>query len=352
MSKSENKKTKKSLSYADAGVDIAAGDDAVQRIKKLAQGTFNSQVLSEIGSFGGFFRPDLTGIAKPVLISSADGVGTKLKIAFMTDKHTTVGEDLVNHCIDDILVHGAKALFFLDYIATGKVKPEVIAEIVEGFARGCKNAGVALLGGETAEMPGLYAEGEYDLAGFIVGIIDEDKVINGSTIKEGDVCIGLASNGLHTNGYTLARKVVFEIAARKPGDPLPGTDMTVDQALMQVHRCYAPLIHPLLDKYEVHGMAHITGGGIPGNLSRIIPDGLSAQIRMKVAPIPPIFDFLQTEGGIDESEMYHAFNMGLGFIMVVPAEIADDIIKSLADAGEIGYRVGKIASGEPKVQLI
>jgi phosphoribosylformylglycinamidine cyclo-ligase len=211
---------------------------------------------------------------------------------------------------------------------------------------------VALIGGETAEMPGLYSEGEYDLAGFIVGMIDEDKIINGSAIKEGDVCIGLASNGLHTNGYTLARKVAFEIAGKKPGDPLPGADMTVDQALMQVHRCYAPLIHPLLPKYEVHGMAHITGGGIPGNLSRIVPDGLSARIGKNIAPIPPIFGFLQSEGGIDEAEMYHAFNMGIGFIMVAPALIADDIMKSLAGAGETGYRIGEIVSGEPKVQLM
>ena len=352
MNDSDHKNRKKGISYADAGVDIAAGDDAVQRIKKLARNTFNSQVLSEIGSFGGFFRPDLTGISKPVLISSADGVGTKLKIAFMTNKHTTVGEDLVNHCVDDILVHGAKPLFFLDYIATGKLKPDVIAEIVEGFARGCKNVGIALLGGETAEMPGLYSEGEYDLAGFIVGIVDEEKVINGSTIKEGDVCIGLASNGLHTNGYTLARKVAFEIAGRKPGDPLPGTDMTVDQALLQVHRCYAPLIHPLLEKYEIHGMAHITGGGIPGNLSRIIPDGLSARIHKNIVPIPSIFGFLQNEGGIDEAEMYHAFNMGIGFIMVTPTEIADKIIGSLSKAGETGYRVGEIVRDEPKVHLI
>lgn len=352
MNDSDHKNRRKGISYADAGVDIAAGDDAVQRIKKLARDTFNSQVLSEIGSFGGFFRPDLTGLAKPVLISSADGVGTKLKIAFMTDKHTTVGEDLVNHCVDDILVHGAKPLFFLDYIATGKLKPDVIAEIVEGFARGCKDVGIALLGGETAEMPGLYSEGEYDLAGFIVGIVDEEKVINGSTIKEGDVCIGLASNGLHTNGYTLARKVAFEIAGRKPGDPLPGTDMTVDQALLQVHRCYAPLIHPLLEKYEIHGMAHITGGGIPGNLSRIIPDSLSARITKNIAPIPPIFGFLQNKGGINEAEMYHAFNMGIGFIIVTPAEIADKIIGSLSEAGETGYRVGDIVRDEPKVQLI
>jgi len=352
MSDSAPKKEKKGVSYADAGVDIAAGDDAVERIKALARKTFNSQVLSEIGSFGGFFRPDLTGIKSPVLISSADGVGTKLKIAFMTGRHDTVGEDLVNHCVNDILVHGAKPLFFLDYIATGKLKPDVIADIVSGFSRGCVNVGMALLGGETAEMPGLYSPGEYDLAGFIVGMVDQDRIVNGSTISAGDVCIGLASNGLHTNGYTLARKVAFEMAGLKPGDPLPGSDLTVDQALMRVHRCYASLILPLLGKHEIKGMAHITGGGISGNLNRIIPNGLSAEIRKGVCPIPPIFDFLQKAGGIDEAEMYHAFNMGVGYILVVPAESADQVIESLAESGETAYKIGEIKRGDQKVVLI
>jgi phosphoribosylformylglycinamidine cyclo-ligase len=345
-------KPKKGISYADAGVDIAAGDDAVERIKTLARATFNSQVLSEIGSFGGFFRPDLTGLKKPVLISSADGVGTKLKIAFMTDKHDTVGEDLVNHCTDDILVHGAKPLFFLDYIATGKLKPNVIAEIVTGFSRGCVNSGMALIGGETAEMPDMYSPGEYDLAGFIVGMVDQDKVINGSTITEGDICIGLASNGLHTNGYSLARKVAFEIAGKGPNDRLPNSETTIGEALLAVHRNYGPLIHPLLDKFEVKGMAHITGGGIPGNLNRIIPEGLAAEIKKEVAPVPPIFDFLQMEGGIDEVEMYHAFNMGIGYIIVVGPEIADQVIESLAGVGETAYKIGEIKKGDKKVVLI
>ncbi len=343
---------KKGLSYAEAGVDTEAGAEAVERIKALARRTFNSQVLSEIGSFGGFFRPDLSGIKKPVLISSADGVGTKLKIAFMTGKHDTVGEDLVNHCVNDILVHGARPLFFLDYIATGQLKPEVIAEIVSGFSRGCLNVGMALLGGETAELPDFYSPGEYDLAGFIVGMVDEERIIDGSTISDGDVCLGLASNGLHTNGYSLARKVVFEMAGLKPGDPLPGSDLTVDQALMPVHRCYAGVIHPLLEKHEIKGMAHITGGGIAGNLGRIIPDGLSARVRKGVCPIPPIFDFLQKEGGIDETEMYHAFNMGVGYLLVVGDESADQIIGSLAESGEAAYLIGEVGKGEQKVVLI
>lgn len=340
------------LSYASAGVDIEAGDEAVRRIKSLARKTFNESVLSEIGSFGGFFKPNLSTFKKPVLISSADGVGTKLKLAFMTGRHTTVGEDLVNHCIDDILVHGARALFFLDYIATGRLEPEVVAEIVEGLSRGCQNAGVALLGGETAEMPDFYQAGEYDLAGFIVGLVDQDRVINGSTIVEGDVCIGLPSNGLHTNGYTLARKVAFEAAGLKPGDVVDELGTTIDEALMAVHRCYAGIVHPLLEEFNVHGMAHITGGGIPGNLSRIIPDGLSAEIDRSSWSVSPIFNFLQREGGVEPDEMYRAFNMGVGYIMVVAASEADPLMAALSKSGEEAIRIGEIKRGEAKVRLI
>jgi len=242
-----NKTTsKKSLDYASAGVDIKAGEAAVERIKSLAASTFNDSVLSEIGSFGGFFRPDLSELKKPVFISSADGVGTKLKLAFMTGKHNTVGEDLVNHCVNDILVHGAKAIFFLDYIATGKLETDVIAELVSGLATGCRNSGMALLGGETAEMPDFYKEGEYDLAGFIVGIVDEAKIINGSNIKEGDICIGLASDGLHTNGFTLARKIAFEIGGLKVCQTVNELGGTIDETLMKVHRCYAVCYSSLL----------------------------------------------------------------------------------------------------------
>jgi len=352
-------KPKKGLTYADAGVDIEAGEQAVERIKALARKTFESkvlgssgQVLSEIGSFGGFFKPALNDFKKPVLISSADGVGTKLKIAFMTGEHGTVGEDLVNHCVNDILVHGARPLFFLDYIATGKVKPDLIAEIVSGFSHGCQKAGLALLGGETAEMADFYAPGEYDVAGFIVGIVDEPRIINGATIKEGDICVGLASNGLHTNGYTLARKVVFEIAGCEPDDPLPNSNMTVCQALMKVHRCYAPMIHPLLNEHDIKGMAHITGGGVPGNLNRIIPDGLSAHVRKRVLPIPPIFEFIRKEGDIDEAEMYSAFNMGVGYVLVVGPKSVAGVINSLAEMGEKAYKIGEIRKGDRKVVLL
>jgi phosphoribosylformylglycinamidine cyclo-ligase len=348
---SEHEK-KPRLSYADAGVDIEAGDAAVERIKVLARSTFTDSVLSEIGSFGGFFKPKLKGLTNPVLVSSVDGVGTKLKLAFMTGVHNTVGEDLANHCVNDILVHGARALFFMDYIATGKLKPDVVAQIVEGFSRGCRNAGMALLGGETAEMPGFYQDGEYDLAGFIVGMVDEAKIINGSTIQTGDVCIGLASNGLHTNGYTLARKVAFEVAGLKPGDLVPGLHVTIDAALMQVHRCYAPLIHPLLEHVEVHGMAHITGGGIPGNLRRIIPDGLSAVVHKASWSVPPLFRFLQDAGNVAEDEMYRAFNMGVGYILALPAKDAESVMARLRGMNEAAWRIGEIVRGDSRVVLI
>jgi phosphoribosylformylglycinamidine cyclo-ligase len=344
--------SKAKLTYAEAGVDIRAGEDAVNRIKQLARQTFGPNVLSEIGSFGGFYKLPMSGIAEPVLVSSADGVGTKLKLAFMTNKHDTVGEDLVDHCINDILVHGARPLFFLDYIATGKVDPAVIAEIVAGLSRGCKNAGMALIGGETAEMPDFYSAGEYDIAGFIVGLVDQKKIINGRTVKEGDVCIGLASNGLHTNGYSLARKVVFEVAGHKPTDQIPELGCSIAEALMKVHRCYAPLIFPLLDKFDIHGMAHITGGGLPGNLNRVLPKDLDAQVKLGSWPVLPVFDYLRKAGNLDPVDIYSAFNMGIGYVLVVERQDADAIMDSLGKLGETGYRIGEIVPGEGKVQLI
>jgi len=347
-----NNKPDKKLSYAEAGVDLKAGNEAVERIKSLARKTFNKSVLSEIGSFGGFFKPDLEDYKEPVLISSTDGVGTKLKLAFMTGRHNTVGEDLVNHCIDDILVHGARPLFFMDYIATGKLEPQVIAEIVEGLSRGCVNAGIALLGGETAEMPDFYQPGEYDLAGFIIGMVDQKKIINGTAIHDGDICLGLASNGLHTNGYSLARKAAFEIAGHKPDDFIEELNMTIAEALMQVHRCYAPTVRPLLDKYDIHGMAHITGGGITGNLSRVIPDGLSAEINKGSWPVLPVFAYLEKAGNLDPDDMFNTFNMGIGYILVVDPRDADKMMESLKQAGEKPFRIGAIKTGQEKVRLI
>lgn len=345
------KGAKDTITYADSGVDIKAGDEAVERIKELAKQTFNKQVLTDIGAFGGFFKPDLAGIKNPVFVSSTDSVGTKLKLAFMTNKHDTVGEDLVNHCINDILVHGAKALFFLDYIAVGKLKPEVIAEVVSGVARGCKDAGVALIGGETAELPDFYNPGEYDLVGFVVGMVDQDKIIDGSAIQAGDVCLGLPSNGLHTNGYTLARKVAFEIAGLKPGDMIDELGTTIDKALLSVHRCYAPLVLPLLEKYSIHGMSHITGGGIEGNLRRVLPDKVEAEIVKGSWPVLPIFDYLKKVGNIDPEDIYTTFNMGIGFILVVGRQDADKIINELKKAGETAYRIGEIKPGKKSVRL-
>ena len=340
------------LSYAQAGVDIKAGDEAVARIKELARSTFNSSVLSEIGSFGGFFKPNFGGISDPVLVSSCDGVGTKLKLAFMTGKHDTVGEDLVNHCINDILVHAARPLFFLDYVATGKLKPEVIGEVVSGLARGCRNAGIALLGGETAEMPDFYAAGEYDLAGFVIGVVDQNKIINGSAVREGDVCIGLPSNGLHTNGYSLARRVAFDVAKLNADSWVEELHCSIAEALLRVHKCYAPIIFRLLEKHEIHGMAHITGGGIPGNLNRIIPDGLSAAVSKGSWPVLSIFHWLGKAGNLDPVDMYSAFNMGIGYILVVPAKDVDSIMKSLSIMNEPAYRIGVIERGASKVRMV
>lgn len=347
-----NSESKQKLTYAQAGVDVKAGEEAVERIKSLARKTFGPNVLSEIGSFGGFYKLPTSGIADPVLVSSADGVGTKLKLAFMTGIHNTVGEDLVNHCVNDILVHGARGLFFLDYIATGKLDTAVVAEVVSGLSRGCANAGMALIGGETAEMPDFYQTGEYDIAGFIVGLVDQKKIINGNSVKVGDVCIGLPSNGLHTNGYSLARKVAFDIAGHGPSDSVPELGMTIAQALMQVHRCYAPIIFPLLEKFDIHGMAHITGGGLPGNLNRILPDGCDAEIKKGTWPVLPVFEYLRRAGNLDDSDIYSAFNMGIGYVVVASAKDADSIMEHISRAGEKAYRIGSIIPGQRKVRLV
>jgi len=341
----------KKLDYASAGVNIAAADKALEKIKHLAKATFNDSVLSEIGSFGGFFKPDLTNYKSPVFISSADGVGTKLKLAFMSGRHNTIGEDLVNHCVNDILVHGAKPLFFLDYIGVGKLKPETMVSIVEGLSRACKTAGMALIGGEMAELPDFYQPGEYDVAGCIVGMVDQEKIINGSTIKEGDVIIGLASNGLHTNGYSLARKIVFKVAGMQFDDYVDALGMTIGEALLIPHRLYLPVINPLLDKFTINGMAHITGGGIGGNLVRIIPDNLCAVIKKQNWPVPEIFNFLQKTGSIENDNMFEAFNMGIGYILVLPEDNADNVINSLKDWGAAPYKIGRIERGEKKIIL-
>lgn len=343
---------KQKITYADSGVDVKAGEDAVNRIKELAASTFNSQVLTGLGSFGGFYKPDMKGIAQPVFISSTDSVGTKLKVAFKADKHNTVGECLVNHCINDILVHSAKAMFFLDYIGVGKLKQETVVDVIEGISRACRENNVALIGGEMAELPDFYQPGEYDLVGFVMGMVDENKIVNGSTIKEGDICLGLPSTGLHTNGYTLARKVAFEIAGLNPNDHIDELGMTISEALLAVHRCYSSVIHPLLDKFDIHGMAHITGGGIPGNLKRVLPDNLSAYIDKSSWEAVPIFEYLKKIGDIDPDDIYTAFNMGIGYILVVDKDDAGRITDELKAMDETVYTIGEIKKGDKTVKLV
>jgi len=343
--------SKDKLDYASAGVDIAAGEQAVEKIKELAKSTFNDSVLTGIGQFGGFFKPDFGQYKNPVLISSTDGVGTKLKIAFMTNRHGTIGQDLVNHCVNDILVHGAKPLFFQDYIGVGKLKPEITTEVVRGLTVACKETGMALIGGEMAELPDFYQPGEYDLAGMIIGVVEQDGIINGSTISEGDTVIGLASDGLHTNGYSLARKIIFEVGGLNLDDHIEKVGMSVADALLKVHRCYLNPVMDILGKHEIKGMAHITGGGIRGNLVRILPDNMQAVVHIGKWPIPTIFSFMQKIGNVNETDMFEAFNMGIGYILVTAEHIADEVVEDLKRAGEQPYLIGKITGGEKDVIL-
>jgi phosphoribosylformylglycinamidine cyclo-ligase len=340
----------KPATYADAGVDIARGDRAKDRIKFLAQKTFNRNVLGGIGGFGALFRLDLQRFKNPILVSSADGVGTKLKIAFELGMHHTVGADLVNHCVNDIAVQGAVPLFFLDYLATGKLDPEVIETVVAGLADACKANGCALIGGETAQMPGFYSDGEYDLAGFIVGAVDRDRMVTGADIKAGDVLIGLPSTGLHTNGYSLARKLLFEVAGYKPTQYLSAIKDKIGATLMQTHRSYLHVIQKLVSAGLVSGMAHITGGGITENLPRILPKGVMAQIEIGSWPVQPIFEHLRTLGDIAQDEMLRTFNMGIGLIAAVPAAKFARAKSLLERAEEKFYVVGRVVKGDHRVQ--
>jgi phosphoribosylformylglycinamidine cyclo-ligase len=333
---------KKPIHYKDAGVDIDAGTEAVNRIKEMVRSTFTSSVLTDIGKFGGFFQLDLSAYSEPVFVSSIDGVGTKLKVAFMIGKHDTIGEDLVNHCVNDIFAGGARPLFFLDYIGTGKLSPNVIEEIITGMVRGCKNAGCALVGGEMAEMPGFYQKGEYDLAGSIVGIVEKSRIVDGSSIQKGDALIGLTSNGLHTNGFSLARKVLFENAKYKVDDHISELGMTIGEALLQVHRCYLPVLQPLLGRFEIKGMAHITGSGIVGNTMRILPEGLKLKIDWSIWERPPIFDLIQKSGNVPEEEMQKTFNLGIGYILIVPKTQVDAVLNALELQSEKAVVVGKV----------
>jgi phosphoribosylformylglycinamidine cyclo-ligase len=341
------------MDYRQAGVDIDAGNETVRRIKSLARATFTPGVLSDIGSFGGLFRLDRDRFEEPVLVSSADGVGTKLKVAFMTGRHDTIGADLVNHCVNDILVQGAEPLFFLDYLATGRLSPHVAEQVVGGVARACRETGCALIGGETAEMPGFYADGEYDIAGFIVGVVDRAKIVDGRSIAAGDVLIGFPSAGLHTNGYSLARRVFFEVAGLQPDTTVRELGVTAADALLAPHRCYLSVVRPLLERGQVKGLAHITGGGITENLPRILPDGCAAEIDVQAWAVPAIFRFLQKKGPIAFDEMYRTFNMGIGLIAACAPADAGHVIDTASAAGEPNaLRIGTVVAGERGVRYV
>ncbi len=329
------------VDYRQSGVDIDAGNEVVRRIKQLAKSTYTSGVLSGIGSFGGLFALDGTA-TDPVLVASADGVGTKLKVAFMTGVHDSIGVDLVNHCVNDILVQGARPLFFLDYLATGRLSPDVAEQIVRGVAEGCRANRCALLGGETAEMPGFYADGEYDVAGFIVGIVPRAKVIDGRSIVAGDVLIGLPSSGLHTNGYSLARRIVFDHLGLTVNSVVPDLGQSVGEALLRPHRSYLPAISPLLDRGWIKGMAHITGGGLTENLPRTMPEGRVPRVDRASWDVPPLFAWLQRAGEIADDEMFRAFNMGVGLVLVVSASDADAVLGALRATGEPAWTLGHV----------
>lgn len=340
--------TSNALRYSTAGVDIDASDEAKRRIAKLVSSTFDERTVGAFGGFGGMFRAP-SGMRKPVLVSSADGVGTKIRVAIEAGRHDTIGHDLVNHCVNDILVQGATPLFFLDYVAFGKLDPTIVEAVVRGVVAGCKENGCALVGGETAEMPGMYDEKDYDLAGFIVGCVEEDEILGSHRVADGDVLIGLASSGLHTNGYSLARKIVSEKMRLSSQDPFPGSDTTTGDTLLTVHRSYLSVLRPQLDK--INAMAHITGGGIPGNLNRALPQSLDAVVDTSTWNIPSVFAELENAGSVSREEMLRVFNMGVGMIVIAPPENADVIVR-LADAAGIGaWTMGEVKPGSGNVVI-
>lgn len=333
------------LSYRDAGVDLESAERAKSRLRDLVDRTRDENTLSEMGLFGGLYAvPE--GVRRPVLVSSADGVGTKLKVAFRTGRHDTIGRDLVNHCVNDILVQGARPLFFLDYLATGEMEEEVVTRVVGGVAEACLENGCALLGGETAEMPDFYGAGEYDLAGFIVGMVERDDILDGSSVAADDVLVAMASSGLHTNGYTLARKIVFERMALEPDDPFPGTGAAVGDVLLRVHRSYLPALKGPLEEGSLQALAHITGGGLPGNLPRVLGDGLGAVVDRSSWTPPPVFQALREGGSVDREEMYRVFNMGVGMVAVVRPDAADRLVETLRERGEEAWILGRVEEGD------
>jgi phosphoribosylformylglycinamidine cyclo-ligase len=339
------------MDYKAAGVDIEAGNEVVRRIRSLARGTFTSRVLSDIGSFGGLFHLGPAPPAGTVLVASADGVGTKLRVAFMAGAHRTIGVDLVNHCVNDILVQGAVPLFFLDYFAAGKLVPDVVEAVVTGIAAGCRENGCSLIGGETAEMPGIYTPPDYDLAGFIVGTVEEDAILGADRVEEGDVIVGLASNGLHTNGYSLARRIVSDRMRLSPLDPFPGDPdggSTAD-VLLAVHRSYLTALRPVLPR--IHAMAHVTGGGLPGNLNRALPDTMDAEVDAASWAIPNVFLALERAGGVERDEMFRAFNMGVGMVVITDRASADEVTVRAREAGVHAWTLGRVTRGSGVVTL-
>lgn len=333
---------KKQYTYKDAGVDINAGEESVKNIKDIVATTFNRNVLQGIGQFGAMFQIPVNDYKNPILVSSVDGVGTKLKVAVLMNKHDTIGEDIVNHCINDIFTTGAKPLYFLDYLSLGKVNPETVKQIVSGMVRACKKANCALIGGETAEMVDLYQPGEYDLAGTVVGIVEKEAIIDGRKIKSGDQLIGLKSSGLHTNGYTLARKVFFEKQQLNPDSNIPGLDKNIGKTLLEIHRNYFPVVSPLIKKYDIHGLSHITGGGIVGNTRRILPEGLDLKINWDSWKRPPVFDIIQEVGNVPAEDMKRTFNLGIGFILIVQKNDVEKIQNELQKNGEESCLIGEV----------
>lgn len=340
------------MTYKSAGVDVEEGQKAVELMKKHVQSTFNDNVLDDIGGFGGLFALNLQGINDPVLVSGTDGVGTKLKLAFAMDKHDTIGKDCVAMCVNDILCQGAAPLFFLDYIATGRLKAEKVADIVKGIAMGCKEAGCALIGGETAEMPGFYADGEYDMAGFTVGIVDKSKIITGKDIKSGDLIIGLKSSGIHSNGYSLVRKLLLEKEEMKLDEFIDELGSTLGNVLLEPTKIYVKSVLQVIKKVQVKGISHITGGGFFENIPRILPNSVNAEINLGSWEKPPIFDLIQKRGNVSLEEMFKTFNMGIGMMLVISPEDKDKVLEILASNGETGYLIGKINEGNGQVKLI
>jgi phosphoribosylformylglycinamidine cyclo-ligase len=337
------------FTYKKAGVDIDEGDRFVDMISPLVRRTFRDGVMTDIGSFGALFKLDIKKYREPVLVSGTDGVGTKLKVAFMTDRHNTVGIDLVAMCVNDVLTSGAEPLFFLDYFATGKLLPEKASMVIAGIVEGCRQAGCALIGGETAEMPGFYENGEYDLAGFAVGVVDKEKIINGSDIREGDSLIGLSSSGLHSNGYSLVRRLFFDVKKMEVSTYVPQIGSTIGDELLKPTRIYVKAFYALKDRVKIKGMAHITGGGIPGNLPRILPDKVGAVIKEGSWPLPPVLRIIEESGYVPSLDMRRTFNMGIGYIMVVSEDRAEETISILEETGFPSYRIGSVVNGRKEI---